>query len=409
MVLNLIRRSALFSRALKNKTKNLGPYNLKKKTMKIGILCYPTYGGSGIVATELGMSLANKGYEVHFISSALPTRLDITNPNIFFHKVNVQTYPLFQYQPYDIALSSMIYRVVTLYKLDLLHAHYAIPYAYAAFTAKQMLKEEGKDIPLVTTLHGTDITLVGQHPSYKHAVEFSINQSDTITSVSESLKKDTLQFFKITKEIQVITNFIDNSDFISSSSCQRKQFAEEDEKILIHVSNLRPVKRVDEVMQIFKNVNAKVKSKLIIIGEGPDMEKINQFLEENPSLIGKVRLLGKVNDLYKVLQLSDVFLLPSEQESFGLAALEAMAAETPVISSNAGGIPEVNIQGETGFLAEIGNVEAMSNYTIKLLSNDELLAEMKKNAKEQALKFDLRNILPLYEKMYQDTLDNFKK
>ena len=377
--------------------------------MKIGILCYPTYGGSGIVATELGMSLANKGYEVHFISSALPTRLDITNPNIFFHKVNVQTYPLFQYQPYDIALSSMIYRVVTLYKLDLLHAHYAIPYAYAAFTAKQMLKEEGKDIPLVTTLHGTDITLVGQHPSYKHAVEFSINQSDTITSVSESLKKDTLQFFKITKEIQVITNFIDNSDFISGSSCQRKQFAEEDEKILIHVSNLRPVKRVDEVMQIFKNVNAKVKSKLIIIGEGPDMEKINQFLEENPSLIGKVRLLGKVNDLYKVLQLSDVFLLPSEQESFGLAALEAMAAETPVISSNAGGIPEVNIQGETGFLAEIGNVEAMSNYTIKLLSNDELLAEMKKNAKEQALKFDLRNILPLYEKMYQDTLDNFKK
>lgn len=377
--------------------------------MKIGILCYPTYGGSGIVATELGMSLANKGYEVHFISSALPTRLDITNPNIFFHKVNVQTYPLFQYQPYDIALSSMIYRVVNLYKLDLLHAHYAIPYAYAAFTAKQMLKEEGKDVPLVTTLHGTDITLVGQHPSYKHAVEFSINQSDTITSVSESLKKDTLQFFKITKEIQVITNFIDNSDFIGSSSCQRKQFAEEDEKILIHVSNLRPVKRVEEVMQIFKNVNAKVKSKLIIIGEGPDMEKINQFLEENPSLIGKVRLLGKVNDLYKVLQLSDVFLLPSEQESFGLAALEAMAAETPVISSNAGGIPEVNIQGETGFLAEIGNVEAMSNYTIKLLSNDELLAEMKKNAKEQALKFDLRNILPLYEKMYQDTLDNFKK
>lgn len=377
--------------------------------MKIGILCYPTYGGSGIVATELGMSLANKGYEVHFISSALPARLDITNPNIFFHKVNVQTYPLFQYQPYDIALSSMIYRVVNLYKLDLLHAHYAIPYAYAAFTAKQMLKEEGKDIPLVTTLHGTDITLVGQHPSYKHAVEFSINQSDTITSVSESLKKDTLQFFKITKEIQVITNFIDNSDFVSASTCQRKQFAEEDEKILIHVSNLRPVKRVEEVLQIFKNVNAKVKSKLIIIGEGPDMEKINQFLEEYPDLIGKVRLLGKVNDLYRVLQLSDVFLLPSEQESFGLAALEAMAAETPVISSNAGGIPEVNIQGETGFLTEIGNVEAMSNYTIKLLSNEELLTTMKKNAKEQALRFDLKNILPLYEKMYQDTLDNFKK
>ncbi len=376
--------------------------------MKIGILCYPTYGGSGIVATELGMSLANKGYEVHFISSALPARLDITNPNIFFHKVNVQTYPLFQYQPYDIALSSMIYRVVNLYKLDLLHAHYAIPYAYAAFTAKQMLKEEGKDIPLVTTLHGTDITLVGQHPSYKHAVEFSINQSDTITSVSESLKKDTLQLFKITKEIQVITNFIDNGDFVSGGFCQRRQFANDDEKILIHVSNLRPVKRVEEVLQVFKNVYAKVKSKLIIIGEGPDMEKINQFLEEYPELIGQVRLLGKVNDLYRVLQLSDVFLLPSEQESFGLAALEAMAAETPVISSNAGGIPEVNIQGETGFLTEIGNVEAMSNYTIKLLSDENLLATMKKNAKEQALKFDLKNILPLYEEMYANTLSNFK-
>lgn len=376
--------------------------------MKIGILCYPTYGGSGIVATELGMSLAKKGYEVHFISNNLPARLDITNPNIFFHKVNVQTYPLFQYQPYDIALSSMIYRVVNLYKLDLLHAHYAIPYAYAAFTAKQMLKEEGRDIPLVTTLHGTDITLVGQHPTYKHAVEFSINQSDTITSVSESLKQDTLRFFKIKKDIQVITNFIDNSEFDDCTGCERHQFANQDEKILIHVSNLRPVKRVEEVLQIFKNVNSKVNSKLIIIGEGPDMEKINQFLEENPTLIDKVRLLGKVNNLYRILQLSDVFLLPSEQESFGLAALEAMAAETPVISSNAGGIPEVNIQGETGYLAEIGNVEAMSNYTIKLLSDEAQLVQMKKNAKQQALKFDLVNILPVYEAMYNRTLEQFK-
>lgn len=375
--------------------------------MKIGILCYPTYGGSGIVATELGMSLANKGYEVHFISSAMPARLDIANPNIFFHKVNVQTYPLFQYQPYDIALSSMIYRVVNLYKLDILHAHYAIPYAYAAFTAKQMLKEINADVPLVTTLHGTDITLVGQHPSYKHAVEFSINQSDTITSVSESLKTDTLQKFKITKEIQVITNFIDNSEFSNYEVCTRKQLANPDEKILIHVSNLRPVKRVAEVLEIFKNVQKKVKSKLVIIGEGPDMELINEFLEENPELMDKVRLMGKVNDLYKILELSDVFLLPSEQESFGLAALEAMAASTPVISSNAGGIPEVNIQGVTGFLAEIGNVEAMSNYTIKLLSNENLLAEMKINAKEQALKFDLQNILPIYEKMYEETLKKF--
>lgn len=376
--------------------------------MKIGILCYPTYGGSGIVATELGMSLANKGYDVHFISSALPARLDITNPNIFFHKVNVQTYPLFQYQPYDIALSSMIYRVVKLYKLDLLHAHYAIPYAYAAYTAKQMLQEDDQDVPLVTTLHGTDITLVGQHPSYKHAVEFSINQSDTITAVSESLKKDTLQFFNIKKDIEVITNFIDNSILEDCNDCQRTQFAKPDEKILIHVSNLRPVKRIEDVLQIFKNVEKKIKSKLIIIGEGPEMEKISQFLEENPDLISKIRLLGKVNDLYRILQLSDVFLLPSEQESFGLAALEAMAAYTPVISSNAGGIPEVNIQGETGYLAEIGNVEVMSNYTIKLLSDEDLLAKMKINAKKQALKFDLKKILPLYEDMYKKTIENFK-
>ncbi len=376
--------------------------------MKIGILCYPTYGGSGIVATELGMSLADKGYEVHFISSNLPARLDLTNPNIFFHKVNIQPYPLFQYQPYDIALSSMIYRVVNLYKLDLLHAHYAIPYAYAAFTGKQMLKEEGKDIPLVTTLHGTDITLVGQYPSYKHAVEFSINQSDTITSVSESLKKDTLKFFSISKEIKVINNFIDNSLFPEVNECQRIQFADPDEKILIHVSNLRPVKRVADVLQVFKNVHNKVKSRLLIIGEGPDMEIINQFLEENPELINKIRLLGKINNLYSILRHSDVFLLPSEQESFGLAALEAMAAGTPVISSNAGGIPEVNIQGKTGYLTEIGNVEAMSNYTIKLLSNEALLSEMKKNAKDQALVFDLHNVLPQYEEMYRQTIEAFK-
>ena len=238
---------------------------------KIGILCYPTYGGSGIVATELGMTLANKGYEIHFISDHLPARLEMTNPNIFFHKVNLQFYPLFQYQPYDIALSSMIYRVVSLYKLDLLHVHYAIPYAYAAFMAKQMLREEGKDIPLVTTLHGTDITLVGQHPSYKCAVQFSINQSDKITTVSESLRKDTLQFFNINKDIQVINNFIDNELFIRCTKCDRSQFATPEEKILIHTSNLRPIKRIGDVLQIFKNVNSKIPSKLVIIGEGPDM------------------------------------------------------------------------------------------------------------------------------------------
>ncbi len=375
--------------------------------MKIGILCYPTYGGSGIVATELGMSLAKKGYEVHFISSELPARLDMTDPNIFFHKVNLQTYPLFKHQPFDIALSSTIYQVVKLYQLDILHAHYAVPYAYAAFFTKQMLKEEQADIPLVTTLHGTDITLVGQHPSYKHAVEFSINHSDAITTVSESLKNDTLKFFNITKEIEVITNFIDNSEFSNLPNCERYQFAAPDEKILIHVSNLRPVKRVQDVLEIFKKVEKSVKSKLLILGDGPDVEVINAFINENPHLVNKIKLLGKVDNIYQILKFADVFLLPSEQESFGLAALEAMAAETPVISSNAGGIPEVNIQGETGFLAEVGNVEAMASYAIKLLTDETLLAEIKQKAKEKAQEFDLKNILPVYEKMYKKTLKEF--
>ena len=376
---------------------------------KIGILCYPTYGGSGIVATELGMTLANKGYEIHFISDHLPARLEMTNPNIFFHKVNLQFYPLFQYQPYDIALSSMIYRVVSLYKLDLLHVHYAIQYAYAAFMAKQMLREEGKDIPLVTTLHGTDITLVGQHPSYKCAVQFSINQSDKITTVSESLRKDTLQFFNINKDIQVINNFIDNELFIRCTKCDRSQFATPEEKILIHTSNLRPIKRIGDVLQIFKNVNSKIPSKLVIIGEGPDMEIVTEFLEINPDLIDRIRLLGKTKDLYKILELSDLFLLPSSQESFGLAALEAMAAYTPIVSSNAGGIPEVNIDGETGFLANVGDVDKMSADAIKILSDENLLQRMKENAKKQAIHFDIKNIIPQYETMYEQVLVDFNK
>ncbi|ADQ82614.1 N-acetyl-alpha-D-glucosaminyl L-malate synthase BshA [Riemerella anatipestifer] len=376
--------------------------------MKIGILCYPTYGGSGIVATELGMSLAQKGYEIHFISSNLPARLDMTNPNIFFHKVNVETYPLFKYQPYDIALSSAIYQVVKLYKLDLIHVHYAIPYAYAAFVAKQMLKDEGILIPMVTTLHGTDITLVGQYPSYKAAVQFSINHSDTVTSVSESLKKDTLKAFTIKKEIQVIPNFIDNDLYNSFVGCCRRLFAEDDEKLLIHVSNLRKVKRIPDVLEVFKRVQEKVLSKLVIIGEGPDMELINDFLMAYPYLIDKIRILGKTNDLYQILKCTDVFLLPSEQESFGLAALEAMAAGNAVISSNAGGIPEVNIQGETGFLTEVGDVETMAKKTINLLQDDALLQKMKEKAKEVALRFDLKNILPQYEQMYRETIESFK-
>ncbi len=377
--------------------------------MKIGILCYPTYGGSGIVATELGMSLAQKGYEVHFISSELPARLDMTQSNIFFHKVNVQVYPLFRHQPYDIALSSMIYQVACRYQLDVLHAHYAIPYAYAAFMAKQMLKEKGKDLPLITTLHGTDITLVGQHPSYKYAVEFSINQSDALTSVSESLKQDTLSFFEVRKEINVIPNFIDDRHFEQCITCSRKQFAEDDEKILVHISNLRPVKRIQDVLEVFKLVNKKVSSKLIIVGEGPEMEKIDSFLVDYPAFIDKIKIMGKQNDLRAVLTHADVFLLPSEKESFGLAALEAMAAATPIISSNTGGIPEVNIHEKTGFLADVGDVEKMAEYGVKLLTDESLLNEMKKTAKEVAKTFDYKRVIPMYENLYCQVLENFRK
>ena len=377
--------------------------------MKIGILCYPTYGGSGIVATELGMSLAQKGYEVHFISSELPARLDMTQSNIFFHKVNVQVYPLFRHQPYDIALSSMIYQVVCRYQLDVLHAHYAIPYAYAAFMAKQMLKEKGKDLPLITTLHGTDITLVGQHPSYKQAVEFSINQSDALTSVSESLKQDTLSVFEIKKQINVIPNFIDDRHFEQCVTCSRKQFAEDDEKILVHISNLRPVKRIQDVLEVFKLVNKKVSSKLIIVGEGPEMEKIDSFLVDYPAFIDKIKIMGKQNDLRAVLTHADIFLLPSEKESFGLAALEAMAAATPIISSNTGGIPEVNIHEKTGFLADVGDVEKMAEYGVKLLTDENLLNEMKRTAKEVAKTFDYKRVIPMYENLYCQVLENFRK
>lgn len=377
--------------------------------MKIGILCYPTYGGSGIVATELGMSLAQKGYEVHFISSELPARLDMTQSNIFFHKVNVQVYPLFRHQPYDIALSSMIYQVACRYQLDVLHAHYAIPYAYAAFMAKQMLKEKGKDLPLITTLHGTDITLVGQHPSYKQAVEFSINQSDALTSVSESLKQDTLSVFEIKKQINVIPNFIDDRHFKQCVTCSRKQFAEDDEKILVHISNLRPVKRIQDVLEVFKLVNKKVSSKLIIVGEGPEMEKIDSFLVDYPAFIDKIKIMGKQNDLRAVLTHADVFLLPSEKESFGLAALEAMAAATPIISSNTGGIPEVNIHEKTGFLADVGDVEKMAEYGVKLLTDENLLNEMKKTAKEVAKTFDYKRVIPMYENLYCQVLEDFRK
>lgn len=377
--------------------------------MKIGIVCYPTYGGSGIVATELGMDLAERGHEIHFISTSLPARLDITLSNIYFHKVNVETYPLFEeYQPYSLALSTIIVNVVQNYGLDLIHVHYAIPHAYAAYFAKQMLREKGIELPIITTLHGTDITLVGNHPAYKPAVEFSINHSDKVTAVSESLKKETYEFFSVKNEIEVIPNFIDNEQFASCFDCGcREKMANPEEKVIVHVSNLRKVKRLNDIVKVFYEIQKEIPSRLIIVGEGPEWEKANNLINEL-GISEKVKALGKINDLYNVLCSSDLFLLLSEKESFGLAALEAMAARVPVISSNAGGIPEVNIDGQTGFVLPIGDIEGMAAKAIMLLKNESQLAQFKENAKLQALKFDKKNVLPLYEELYYSVLEKVK-
>ena len=377
--------------------------------MKIGIVCYPTYGGSGIVATELGMDLAERGHEVHFISTSLPARLDVTMSNIYFHKVNVETYPLFEFQPYSLALSTIIVNVTQTYGLDLIHVHYAIPHAYAAYFAKQILLDKGIHLPVITTLHGTDITLVGVHPAYKPAVEFSINKSDRVTSVSESLKQETYAYFSIKNEIEVIPNFIDNTQFDVDEICNcRDSHVGEREKIIIHVSNLRKVKRVDDVIRVFYEIQKEVDSKLIIVGEGPEWENVASLIDEL-GINDKVKSVGKINDLYSILCSADLFLLPSQKESFGLAALEAMAAKVPVISSNAGGIPEVNIDGKTGYVLPIGDVKGMAEKAISLLKNEALLKEFRVNAKNQAIHFDKKNVLPLYENLYFSVLEEAKK
>lgn len=370
--------------------------------MNIGIVCYPTYGGSGVVATELGISLAQKGHQVHFITSHQPVKLNFLNHNLHFHEVFVENYPLFHYQPYNLALASKLVESVQKYKLDLLHVHYAIPHAFAAYMAKQMLKDFGIDIPIVTTLHGTDITLVGSHPVYKPAVEFSINHSDVVTTVSESLKRDTLRLFNIRKEVEVIYNFIDFSKIETGSdaNCLRDTLANEGEKILTHVSNLRPVKRVLDVIRIFNKVQEKIPSKLILVGDGPDREKADLLAKEF-GIEGKILFMGKSDEILKILCLTDLFLLPSETESFGLAALEAMASKTPVISTNTGGLPEVNIQGVSGFLSEVGDVDDMAKNAIYILEKDDRLLEFKNGAYETAQKFSIEKILPKYEEMYK--------
>ncbi len=372
--------------------------------MKIGIVCYPTYGGSGVVATELGKALAKKGHQVHFITYQEPVRLDSFHENIFYHEVSALDYPLFQYQPYESALASKIVDVARFEKLDILHVHYAIPHASSALIARSILKEQGFSLPFVTTLHGTDITLVGKDPGYKPVVEYSINHSDGITSVSQSLKDETYENFSISREIAVIPNFIDFSRFKKTNKDHfKKAIAPNGEKILTHVSNFRKVKRVEDVVKMFDIVRKKIPSKLFLVGDGPERMGV-EILCRNLSICDDVRFLGKQDAVEELLAVSDLFILPSETESFGLAALEAMAVEVPVISSNAGGIPEINIQGVTGFLSNVGDYADMAKNAIYILEDEKRLKEFKRNALAHAQTFDIETILPQYEAYYNKVI-----
>jgi len=370
--------------------------------MNIGIVCYPTFGGSGVVATELGKGLAEKGHKVHFVTYKEPARLlDMFNQNIFYHEVRLNDYPLFDYAPYETALASKLVDVAINAKLDIFHVHYAIPHASAAYMARQILLQKGIDVPVITTLHGTDITLVGKDPTYEPVVTYSINQSCGVTAVSESLRNDTFAHFDIKNEIEVIPNFIDFSRFKKTNKDHfKKAIAPDGEKILIHTSNFRKVKRVEDVIQIFCKVSKEIPSKLLMIGDGPERQAA-EVLARSLCTQMDVRFLGKQEAVEELLAVADVFLMPSETESFGLAALEAMACEVPVVSSNAGGIPEVNIEGVTGFLLNVGDVEGMAKRTLELLQDDEKLAQFKLNAFAQAQKFDISNILPQYEAFYE--------
>ena len=372
--------------------------------MKIGIVCYPTFGGSGVVATELGLELSKRGHEIHFITYNQPVRLELISNNVHYHEVNVPEYPLFHYQPYELALSSKLVDMVKLHGIEILHVHYAIPHAYAAYMAKKMLQEEGIYVPIVTTLHGTDITLVGSHPFYKPAVTFSINKSDAVTTVSQSLKDDTLRLFDIKNDITVVPNFIDLEKYNHKfTDCQRGMMANDDEKIITHISNLRPVKRVQDVISVFYNIQKEMPAKLMFIGEGPEKEKVELRCKEL-GITDKVVFFGRSNEIDKILCFSDLFLLPSQTESFGLVALESMASGVPVISTNSGGLPEVNIHGSSGFLSNVGDVEDMTKNALYILSDETRLKTFKNNARKEALKFDLHAIVPLYEAIYEDTL-----
>ena len=372
--------------------------------MKIGIVCYPTFGGSGVVATELGKALADNGHQVHFITYNQPARLDFFSENLFYHEVSVSKYPLFDYPPYELALASRLVDVVRFEKLDILHVHYAIPHASAAFMAKQILMTYGIYIPVVTTLHGTDITLVGKDRTYKPVVTFSINKSDGVTAVSEHLKQDTYEFFEVENDIKVIPNFIDLTRFsLKAKDHFKKAIAPAGEKILVHTSNFRKVKRTEDVVRIFAEVRKKVPSKLLMVGDGGERSDCEQLCRDL-GVGDDVRFLGKQDAIEEILSVSDLFLMPSQSESFGLAALEAMACKVPVISTNAGGLPELNVEGKTGFLRDIGDVKGMAERAVYILEDEARLQTFKENALARAKEFDLTKILPQYENYYTEVI-----
>lgn len=376
--------------------------------MKIGIICYPTFGGSGVVATELGMALAEKGHEVHFITYSQPVRLGGLSKNIFYHEVSISDYPLFDYPPYELVLASKIVDVAKYEKLDLLHVHYAIPHASAAYMAKKILAEDGITLPVVTTLHGTDITLLGKDASFEPVISFAINQSDCVTAVSHSLRNDTYKLFGVNIDIEVIPNFIclDELEFENQEEL-RSEYAPNGERIMVHISNFRPVKRVDDVVKVFGSVHEIIPSKLILVGDGPERSRVEAMCREMGTC-DDVIFLGKVKNPTEVLGIADLFLLPSESESFGLAALEAMAAGVPVISTNTGGIPEVNRHGVSGMMSNVGDVEDMAKNCIYLLNDSKRLNKFKKSALERAREFDIHAVLPRYEAIYELALDAVK-